>query len=143
MNNQSLIGRFKLTLEWVAQRGGKSFAEWGEYGSTRTCFDCGHEQVGLTPENREWDCDGCGAHHYRDENSGRHGVSRVAKQLKLPCSGHLDVKSRCAWRFCGLGIVVEAVPGFADGKTEFSVGAVFKGKLNSGHRSPEAGFAEL
>jgi len=143
MNNQSLIGRFKEVLSWVAQRGGKSYGEWSEYNSTSVCFDCGHKSHSLTPNDRQWDCDGCGTHHFRDENSGRHGVVRVAKQLQMPCSGHLDISLRCAWRFCGLGIVVETVPGFADGKTAQPVGAVFKGKLNSGYRNPVARFAEL
>jgi hypothetical protein len=36
MNNQSLIGRFKETLAWVAVRSGKIYGEWDEDGSTRT-----------------------------------------------------------------------------------------------------------
>ena len=123
MNNQSLIGRFKEILSWVACRGGKSYGEWSERGSTVTCFDCGRQNTSLTPNDREWDCDVCGTHHYRDENSGRHGVSRVSKQLQMPCSGHLDFSSRCTWRFCGLGVVVKRVSGFAYGKTAESVGA--------------------
>jgi putative transposase len=36
MNNFSLIGRFKETASWVAQRGGKTFHIWKEQGSTKT-----------------------------------------------------------------------------------------------------------
>jgi putative transposase len=57
MNNQSLIGRFKLVLNWVAKKSGKHFHEWNEKGSTRTCHACGFKhESSLSPEIREWSC---------------------------------------------------------------------------------------
>jgi putative transposase len=60
MNSQSLIGRFKETLKWIAARSGKVYDEWDEDGSTRTCHAC-HYKVpgGIPPEVREWTCPGC------------------------------------------------------------------------------------
>jgi putative transposase len=107
MNNQSLNRRFKHVLAWVALRSGKSYLEWEETGSTRTCHDCGYVVAdGIPPEVREWDCPGpeCASHHLRDENAARNGLNRVLKALGLPCSGRREVSSRRAWRFNGLGL---------------------------------------
>ncbi len=107
MNNQSLNRRFKHVLAWVALRSGKSYLEWEETGSTRTCHDCGYVVAdGLPPEIREWDCPGpdCASHHLRDENAARNGLNRTLKALGLPCSGRREVSSRRAWRFNGLGL---------------------------------------
>ena len=38
MNNRSLIGRFKKVLSWVAMKSGKTFIEYDEKGTTRTCY---------------------------------------------------------------------------------------------------------
>jgi len=107
MNNQSLNGRFKHVLAWVALRSGKQYLEWEEGGSTRTCHDCGYVVAdGIPPEMREWDCPGadCSSHHIRDENAARNGLTRTLKALELPCSGRREVSSRRAWRFNGLGL---------------------------------------
>ena len=40
MNNRSLIGRFKEVLAWVACKSGKTFLEYKEKGTTRTCHHC-------------------------------------------------------------------------------------------------------
>jgi len=109
MNNQSLNRRFKQVVAWVALRSGKQYLEWKEGGSTRTCHDCGFVvEGGIPPEIREWDCPGesCTSHHLRDENAARNGLTRTLKGLGLPCSGHREVASRCAWRFNGLGLSV-------------------------------------
>ena len=107
MNNQSLNGRFKDVLAWVALRSGKQYHEWKEGGSTRTCHDCGWVvPEGIPVEVREWDCPNpaCSRHHLRDENAARNGLTRTLKALALPCSGRREVSFRRVWRFNGLGI---------------------------------------
>jgi putative transposase len=109
MHNQSLNRRLKQVLSWVALRSGKTYLEWAEGGSTRTCHDCGYVVAeGIPPEVREWDCPGsaCTRHHIRDENAARNGLTRTFKVLELPCSGHWEVSSRCVWRFNGLGLTL-------------------------------------
>jgi putative transposase len=107
MNNQSLNRRFKRVLAWVALRSGKTYLEWEEGGSTRTCHECGFVvEEGIPVAVREWDCPhpACAHHHLRDENAARNGLTRTLKALGLPCSGRREVSSRCAWRFNGLGL---------------------------------------
>ncbi|ATY85800.1 transposase [Kyrpidia spormannii] len=119
MNNQSLIGRFKETLAWVATRSGKVYGEWDEDGSTRTCHAC-HYKVpeGIPPEVREWTCPECGSRHLRDENAAMNGLAQVLKKVEVPCSGRLGgrvaVWTRRAWRFDGLGIA--EMPGIVGGR---------------------------
>jgi putative transposase len=119
MNNQSLIGRFKETLAWMAARSGKVYGEWDEDGSTRTCLAC-HYKVpgGIPPEVREWACPDCGARHLRDENAAMNGLAQVLKKVEVPCSGRLGgrmaVRTRRAWRFDGLGI--QEIPGAVGGR---------------------------
>ncbi len=106
MNNQSLIGRWKEILSWVAQRSGKTYFEWSEKGSTRTCSNCYHVVTeGINPCCRQWKCPNCGKSHIRDENAAKHGLMRTYEKLELPCSGHREISSRCAWWFSGLGIL--------------------------------------
>ncbi len=119
MNNQSLIGRFKETLKWMAARSGKVYGEWDEDGSTRTCHACRYTvQDGIPPEVREWTCPGCGTRHLRDENAAMNGLAQVLKKLEVPCSGRLGdkivVRTRRAWRFDGLGI--QEMPGIVGGR---------------------------
>jgi putative transposase len=107
MNNQSLNRRFKQVLSWVALRSGKTYLEWEEGGSTRTCHECGYVVAqGIPVEVREWNCPAplCQCHHIRDENAARNGLTRTLKGLGLPCSGRREVSSRRAWRFNGLGL---------------------------------------
>jgi len=111
MNNQSLIGRFKKTMEWVAERSGKQYMEYDERGTTRTCCECGSVvEGGISPEIREWVCSACNSAHIRDENSAQIGLRRVMKTV-VPCSGHrlVEIKSRCTWRVTPTGIFT--VPG--------------------------------
>ncbi len=120
MNNQSQIGKFKQTLEWVCRREGKIYQEWDERNSTKTCHRCG-DQTDLTkdPSVRSWHCNTCGLTHIRDENAAQNGSRLIIewiKQKQLPCSGHLEAKvknekyftvaSRWAWCFNGSGISV-------------------------------------
>ncbi|MBM4253878.1 MAG: transposase, partial [Deltaproteobacteria bacterium] len=105
MNNQSLIGRFKLVVQWVAARSGRIYIEWPEHGSTRTCSACGSKLAeGLPPEVRSWDCPSCGSHHLRDENAAINGLKLVMHK-DLPCSGQIPpVTRRHSARFTGSGI---------------------------------------
>jgi putative transposase len=110
MNNQSLIGRFKKTLEWVAYRSGKLYIEYNEKGTTRTCVDC-HYVVpdGISPEIREWTCPNCGTMHIRDENAAQNGlVKTVREKLLLPRSGHRCnplVAERWVWWVAPSGVL--------------------------------------
>ncbi len=115
MNNQSLIGRLKKTLAWVAERENKLFVEVSEYRTTRTCHECGYlVEGGLNPSIREWTCPNkdCLAHHDRDENSARNGLRRVLESICfVPGSGHCErhrliipILSRCTWRVTSRGV---------------------------------------
>ena len=107
MNNESLIGRFKLTLGWVAQKSGKYADEWQERNSTKTCHRCQKKlEESLPPKIREWDCPNCHFHHIRDENAALNGLLQVSQKFKLPCSGHrsFEVNDRWALYFDGLGL---------------------------------------
>ena len=121
MNNQSQIGKWKLTQKWVCQRDGKFYQEWNERNSTRTCHVC-KEKTSLTknPSVRQWICQKCKTLHLRDENAGRNGFKKVAeghqKEKLLPCSGHLEevlgkshapeITSRWTWKVTARGVVV-------------------------------------
>ena len=108
MNNESLIGRFKETLQWVATKSGKTPDIWPERNTTRTCSHCGYQvEGGLSPDIREWDCPSCSWHHIRDENAARNGLKYVLSKHLIPCSGRLslEVKERWALRFDGLGLI--------------------------------------
>lgn len=109
MNNESLIGRFKLTLSWVAQRSGRVSGEWVERNSTKTCNKCGfkHEKS-LSPMIRRWFCPECGEDHIRDENAALNGLKQVLQKYQIPGSGHPSptVVERWALRFNGVGLVL-------------------------------------
>jgi len=113
MNNQSLIGRFKKILAWVAEREGKTFIELSEYKTTKVCHDCSFDVPGGIPtEIRAWDCPKCGTHHLRDENSARNGLARLLEIL-LPGSGLSFVaapQKRCTWRAMPSEAVRELAP---------------------------------
>lgn len=107
MNNRSLIGRFKETLAWVAKKSGKTFHEYDEKGTTRTCRHCGFvEENGIHPSIRSWQCPKCKAVHDRDENAAMNGLNRVLRDLleesgiiipTVSCSDLAAVKQRWAW----------------------------------------------
>lgn len=124
MNNRSLIGRLKETLSWVAQKSGKSYEEYSEEGTTRTCHVCQYRvENGLPVHIRSWICPSCSTHHHRDENSAQNGLIRVLRNLKtkseqypcssVPGSGHdvdtrdklISCKHRWAWNVWPSGMV--------------------------------------
>jgi putative transposase len=107
MNNRSLIGRFKKTLSWVGKKSGKTFLEYNEKGTTRTCSCC-HNVVegGIHPSLRTWQCLHCKTIHLRDENAGINGLRKVLWDFstkgeeitsQVPSSGLALVKERWAW----------------------------------------------
>lgn len=109
MNNQSLIGRFKEVLSWVASKSGKFFYEYDERGTTRTCNECDYIlSDGLSPDKRTWCCPGCDRLHIRDENSAIIGLKRVLRDFHLeylvPGSGPVSPKKRWAWRALPSGV---------------------------------------
>ena len=113
MNNRSLIGRFKQTLEWVAAKSGKLFIEYDEKGTTRTCHHCLYSvPEGLNPSIREWNCPECQCIHLRDENSAINGLRKILRDLEkcgtyvsqVPCSGLFQIIGRWAWRVLPSGV---------------------------------------
>ena len=109
MNNRSLIGRFKEILSWTAQKSGKTYIEYDETGTTRTCHACGYRvEEGLDPSIRDWVCPSCCTEHIRDENAAINGLQKILRDLKtkilVPCSGLVSVMERWAWRVLPGGI---------------------------------------
>lgn len=117
MNNRSLIGRFKNTLSWVARKSGKTFLEFDEKGTTRTCSHCLHvEEKGIPVHLRQWECEKCKAKHIRDENAAINGLKKVLRYLQekteeiipsiVSCSDLAFVKKRWAWCVLPSGVLV-------------------------------------
>lgn len=107
MNNVSLIGRAKEVFAWVAQKKGKTFIEWNEHRSTKTCSVCRHVvKAGIAPEVREWTCPKCQTFHLRDENAAQNGLIQVLNNLQLSGSDQRPqvIVDRCIWQFNGLGV---------------------------------------
>lgn len=114
MNNRSLIGRFKQTLQWVAAKSGKLFIEYDEKGTTITCNQCHYIcSESLLPSIREWRCPCCQTFHLRDENSAINGLKKILRDLEkkcealasqVPCSGLFQVIERWAWRVLPSGV---------------------------------------
>jgi putative transposase len=112
MNNRSLNRRFKQILSWVAAKSGKTFVEYDETGTTRTCHSCGYVvEGGLEVSIREWTCSQCSSDHLRDENSAILGLRKILKDhtneavaSQVPCSGLACVNKRCAWCVLPSGI---------------------------------------
>lgn len=126
MNNRSLIGRFKQTLQWVATKSGKLFIEYDEKGTTRTCNNCLHIlPEGLNPSIRQWSCPECYLVHLRDENSAINGFKKIVKDLEkyetevsqVPCSGLFQIIGRWAWRVLPSG-VQKALRGLSGEKSQ-------------------------
>ncbi len=107
MNNRSLIGRFKEVLSWVAKKSGKTFLEYDEKGTTRTCSCCQKiVEGGLNPSIRKWQCAECKTIHHRDENSAINGLRKVLRDFsknsetivsQVPSLGLALIKERWAW----------------------------------------------
>jgi len=116
MNNRSLNRRFKEILSWVAKKSGKTFIEYDEKGTTRTCHACGSVvEGGLDVSIRQWKCSQCSADHLRDENSAILGLRKILRDQKnealasiVPCSGLVYVNKRCAW--CVLPSGIRKIP---------------------------------
>ena len=114
MNNESLIGRFKDILEWVALKSGKKFHIWNEYGSTKTCSICEYSlPSSINPKIRNWECPSCNTKHIRDENAAQNGLIRTLQMLGSSRLDPVLIESRRAWRFNGLGI--DSIPGAVGG----------------------------
>ena len=115
MNNRSLIGRFKEVLSWVAEKSGKTFLEFDEKGTTRTCNKCLHEVEGGIPlAIRKWECPHCKTFHIRDENAAINGLKKILWDLKekkevlasiVSGSDLGSVKERWAWCVSASGVV--------------------------------------
>lgn len=119
MNNQSLIGRFKEVLSWVALKSGKSFHEFCEKGTTRTCHCCGHVVGGgILPELRTWTCSHCLTTHIRDENAAQNGLQKTLRDLHLkyllPGSGRVSIQKRWAWRVWPSGVSLTSRGPYSD-----------------------------
>lgn len=142
MNNRSVIGRFKETLSWVAAKSGKTFLEFDEKGTTRTCNCCHYvEPEGIPPNVRQWQCPGCQALHIRDENAGINGLRRVLRDLSKKSEGEYPsivsgsdlsfVQKRWAWSVLPSGVLV--TPRGQDSGFNHS-----PKKLKRGHDSPRS-----
>lgn len=115
MNSRSLIGRFKEVLSWVAEKSGKTFYEFDEKGTTRTCNQCLHVMEGGIPlAIREWECPHCKTFHIRDENAAINGLKKILWDLKekkealasiVSGSDLGSVKERWAWCVSPSGVV--------------------------------------
>lgn len=124
MNNRSLIGRFKETLSWVAKKSGKTFVEYNEKGTTRTCNTClAVVEGGIDPSCREWECKECKTLHHRDENSAVNGLRKVLGDFsakgetlvsQVPGSGLALIQERWAW--CVLPSGIRCIPRGQDSK---------------------------
>jgi putative transposase len=114
MNNRSLIGRLKQILAWVATKSGKTFLEYDEKGTTRTCHHCHYiVEGGLSPNIRYWECVSCKTKHIRDENSAQNGLRQVLRDLatkseplssQVSGSDLVSIVKRWAWRVLPSGI---------------------------------------
>ena len=142
MNNRSLIGRWKKTLFWVARKSGKTFIEFDEKGTTRTCHRCLHiVEQGIPVTLRQWQCPQCQTEHIRDENAAINGLKRLLRELQQNNEGKYPlivsgsdlalVKERWAWCVLPSGILI--TPRGQDSEEICS-----SRKLNRGHDSPRS-----
>lgn len=115
MNNRSLIAQCKRVIAWVAIKSGKTYYEYDEKGTTRTCHACGFvNQNGIHPSIRTWLCSGCLIFHNRDENAACNGLMRAYKSIEkisgeksqlVPSSGRVYIKERWAWEVLSSGAI--------------------------------------
>ena len=122
MNNRSVIGKFKSILSWVAFKSGKSYMEYVESGTTRTCHNCKAIVLGgLPPDIRQWQCQTCYMQHHRDENAAINGFYKTLTAISdnskydntifanllatVPGSGPvISVDKRWAWSVLPRGV---------------------------------------
>lgn len=142
MNNRSLIGRWKNTLSWVARKSGKTFLEFDEKGTTRTCSHCFHvEERGIHVSLREWQCPQCQTEHIRDENAAINGLRKILRDLSQKNEGEYPsivsgsdlafVKERWAWCVLPGGVLVTP-------RRQNSEIIRNNRKLNRGHDNPRS-----
>ena len=147
MNNRSLIGRWKSTLSWVARKSGKTFIEFDEKGTTRTCHHCLHiVEQGIPVTLRQWQCSQCQTEHIRDENAAINGLKKVLRDLPQKNEGESPsivsgsdlalVKERWAWCVLPSGVFIH--PRGQSGEVIRSTR-----KLNRGHDSPRSKVDQL
>lgn len=104
-HNQSLVGRLRGTVAWVARRSGRTYLTWPEADTTRTCHACGHVWPGGIPTGlRYYLCPGCGRRWRRNENNAATGLRLALRQVGAPLPGSevLEVTARRTWRPSGL-----------------------------------------
>ena len=90
MLNQTPIGQFRKTLNWVQSKNGKHYEKIDERDTTKTCCVCGHEEK-KDPSIRTFTCVNCGTTLSRDINSAVN-IGKKAKKT-LPRSGYVGMKS--------------------------------------------------
>lgn len=115
MNNRSTIGRLKETLAWVCKKSGKTYFEYNEEGTTRTCSCCGSRvEDGIPLHIRAWQCPQCQSQHIRDENAAQNGLMRVVQHVQqkdeqkcslVSCSDLAPIMERWAWRVLPSGVL--------------------------------------
>lgn len=117
MNNRSLIGRFKQTLSWVARKSGKTFFEFDEKATTRTCHHCLYVvEQGIPLYIRQWQCPQCQTQHIRDENAAINGLRKVLRELPTKTEGETPsqvsgsdlalAQERWAWCVLPSGVII-------------------------------------
>lgn len=107
---ESLVGRLRQTVAWVARRSGRRCIILDEAGTTRTCHECGYVWLdGIPTKLRYWVCPGCGQRQARNINNARNLLRAAHEQLnnetnQLPRSGRLmvPVTIRRTWRSAGM-----------------------------------------
>nr|MBA2306973.1 transposase [Candidatus Dependentiae bacterium] len=113
-------------VEWVALKSGKTYQEFAEKGTTRTCHACAFVvDGGIHPSIRTWKCPGCSTEHIRDENAACNGLIKILPatslvrwvkenpkkisrecSLPVPGSGRVLIEERWAWRVLSSGTLV-------------------------------------
>lgn len=142
MNNRSLNRRWKETLSWVARKSGKTFIEFDEKGTTRTCHHCLHvERQGIPVCLRQWQCLQCQTEHIRDENAAINGLRKILRDLPQKNEGEYPsivsgsdlafVKERWAWCVLPSGVLVTS-------RGQNSEVIRSTRKLNRGYDSPRS-----
>ena len=115
MNNRSLIGRFKAAVSWTAKKLGKTYIEYDEKNTTRSCSSCNYcHPTSLCPSIRKWQCPECQTIHQRDENSAQNGLRGVLRDFSknyetivstVSGSDLVPVLERWAWSVLPSGVI--------------------------------------